>query len=323
MERKNLREVRDARDRCMKEVDQLSGREGNVGDLVVETGLFLEVGNESALGTFPGAMSETDAGEITRDLVGLELGGHGMVVVIKEFGPDGTRILITEMVRHDGLGLGCLHLVLEDLEEPVLLSGVELWVGDDELRVDKMRKSVGFDGRGESFFGANPVRFVLEFLVVGTAGADGTIPLVKIFTFGSRNGNHPWDDIRAGIVDLGTKSIESGLLGHVDVNGSTVASTNVMVEGEECLEQSPVGDAEGLLGCSVGRIGGDDEVVNVEDRESEKLAVEAFHASVLECDDNVIVIVSGLTDAEMGHQRKFQSIGIGLDLGDRRCHCRK
>ena len=76
----------------MEEVDQLCGFEWNVGDLVVETTLFLEVSNESALGSSPGSIGKTDTGEITRELHGLELCGHGVVVVVKEFGPDGTRV---------------------------------------------------------------------------------------------------------------------------------------------------------------------------------------------------------------------------------------
>ena len=98
-------------------------------------------------GSSPGSIGKTDTGEITRELHGLELCGHGVVIVIKEFGPDGTRVFITEVIRHNGFGLGRLHLVLEDLEEPALLSRVELPIGNDKRGIDKIGKSVSHDLR--------------------------------------------------------------------------------------------------------------------------------------------------------------------------------
>ena len=97
-----------------------------VGQVVVLTGLFLEVGKETLLGSAP-------VGDVGRRDVGGEFaascsGCHGLVVVRENLFPNETSVFVLNVVRHDRLGVGADHDVLEDLVEPVALLLIEIGV---------------------------------------------------------------------------------------------------------------------------------------------------------------------------------------------------
>ena len=76
--------------------------------------------------------------------------------------------------------------------------------------------------------------FVLEVLVVGATWADGAVPFVKVFAFGSSNGNLPEDvdnasPVSSSSVDRFTPRRLIFLL--VDVDGPCRLSCSVWIAG--------------------------------------------------------------------------------------------
>ena len=134
-------------------------------DLIVLTELFVVVGNESRLGSAPSTMDNV------RQFGSSDECGHGASVVCIEFLPNGTGVLVCNVIGHDGTGLGRNHDVFHDILEPVALLNIQGIIGDRVGLVDEMMEVLGLKGDGKFLLPALVVGFIAKFFEIGACRA--------------------------------------------------------------------------------------------------------------------------------------------------------
>jgi len=147
------------------------------GQLIIETGLFLPMGDEVGDGSSPIEVLEPGSSKVSRDLLAMNGGNHRLIVVLADFGPQFATVLGGLVLLDDLAALSSLEDFFKHVVDPIGLHLVNVGMGDNVRRINDMLEALGRNGGFKMFSVTTPLGVFLELLEFGLAGLEDSLPI--------------------------------------------------------------------------------------------------------------------------------------------------